>query len=145
LGKDDWAVLKKGAILILFRTGRGIFMSNSTIGDDMKKILLAGLGAVAVTAEKSKELVDKLAKKGEITWEQSKVLNEELTQKMKKTYDEKIAPIFAESKTKVDNVVDNLRTMTREQLKTVREQIEAMEKADEETRDGDDVGGGKDE
>ena len=119
-------------------------MSNNTIGDDLKKILLAGLGAVATTAEKSKELVEKLAKKGEITWEQGKVLNEELTQKMKKTYDEKIAPIFAEGKTKVENVVDNLRTMTREQLKTVKEQIEAMEKADEETRDGEDVGGADD-
>jgi polyhydroxyalkanoate synthesis regulator phasin len=145
LGKNDWAVLKKGAILILFRTGRRIIMNNNNIGDDLKKILLAGLGAVATTAEKSKELVDKLAKKGEITWEQGRVLNEELTQKMKKTYDEKIAPIFAESKTKVENVVDNLRSMTREQLKTVKEQIEAMEKADEETRDGDDVGGGEDE
>lgn len=120
-------------------------MNNNNIGDDLKKILLAGLGAVATTAEKSKELVDKLAKKGEITWEQGRVLNEELTQKMKKTYDEKIAPIFAESKITVENVVDNLRTMTREQLKSVKEQIDAMEKADEETRDGDDVGGGEDE
>ncbi len=120
-------------------------MNNTTIGDDLKKILLAGLGAVATTAEKSKELVERLAKKGEITWEQGKVLNEELTQKMKKTFEEKVAPIFAEGKTKVENVVDNLRTMTREQLKAVKDQIEAMEKADEETRDGDDVGGGEDE
>jgi len=64
---------------------------------------------------------------------------------MKKTFDEKVAPIFAESKTKVENVVDNLRTMTREQLKAVKEQIDAMEKADEETRDGEDAGGGEDE
>jgi polyhydroxyalkanoate synthesis regulator phasin len=111
----------------------------------LKKILLAGLGAVAVTAEKSKELVDQLAKKGEITWEQGKALNEELTRKVKKTFDEKVAPIFTESKTKVDEVADHLRTMTKEQLRSVRDQIDAMEKADEETRDGDDVGGGEDE
>lgn len=115
-------------------------MSN-TIGDDMKKVLLAGLGAVATTVEKSKELVEQLAKKGEITWEQGKALNEELTQKMKKTFDEKVAPIFAESKTKVDEVVDHLRTMTKEQLKAVRDQIDAMEKADEQTQDNDDAGG----
>ncbi len=119
-------------------------MSN-TIGDDLKKILLAGLGAVATTAEKSKELVDQLAKKGEITWEQGKVLNEELSRKVKKTFDEKVAPIFTESKAKVEDVVDNLRSMTKEQLKAVREQIEAMEKVDEETRDGEDVGGGEGE
>ncbi len=119
-------------------------MSN-TIGDDLKKVLLAGLGAVATTVEKSKELVDQLAKKGEITWEQGKALNEELTQKMKKTFDEKVAPIFNESKSKMEDVVDHLRTMTKEQLKAVREQIDAMEKADEETQDGDDVGGEDDE
>ncbi len=118
--------------------------NNNSIGDELKKVLLAGLGAVAVTAEKSKELVDKLAKKGEITWEQGKVLNEELTRKVKKTYDEKVAPIFTESRTKAEKVVDELRTMTKEQLKSVREQIEAMEKADEETRDGEDAGSGKD-
>ncbi len=118
--------------------------NNNSIGDELKKVLLAGLGAVAVTAEKSKELVDKLAKKGEITWEQGKVLNEELTRKMKKTYDEKVAPIFTESRTKAEKVVDELRTMTKEQLKSVKEQIEAMEKADEETRDGEDTGSGKD-
>lgn len=116
-------------------------MDNSNIGEELKKVLLAGLGAVAVTAEKSKELVDKLAKKGEITWEQGKVLNEELSRKMKKAYDEKVAPLFAEGKTKAERVVDDLRTMTREQLQSIREQIEAMEKADEETRDGDDAGG----
>lgn len=120
-------------------------MSNNTIGDDLKKILLAGLGAVAVSVEKSKELVDKLARKGEITWEQGKELNEELTRRMKKTFEEKVAPIFEESKSKVESVVDSLRTMTREQLKAVKEQLEAMEKADEETRDREDAGGGEDE
>jgi len=108
-------------------------MSNN-IGDDLKKILLAGLGAVATTAEKSKELVDQLAKKGEITWEQGKVLNEELSQKVKKAVKENLGPIIGEGKTVVENVVENLRTMTREQLKSVKEQIEAMEKADEDEK-----------
>ena len=44
----------------------------------MKKIFLAGIGAIAVTAEKSAEIVDGLVKKGEITVEQGKILNEEL-------------------------------------------------------------------
>ena len=32
-------------------------------GDGMKKILLAGIGAVAVTTEKSKEVLDEMVKK----------------------------------------------------------------------------------
>ena len=114
---------------------------STCIGDDLKKILLAGLGAVAVTAEKASELVDQLAKKGEITWEEGKVLQEELAHKVKKVVKENISPIFEEGKETVENGVGRLRKMTREQLRTVREQIDAMEQADEETRDGDDVGG----
>lgn len=55
------------------------------LGENMKKLLLAGIGAVAVTAEKSKELLDEMVKKGELTVEQGKVLNEELKHTIKKT------------------------------------------------------------
>ena len=53
--------------------------------DGLKKILLAGIGTVAVTAEKSKDVLDELVKKGELTVEQGKVLNEELKHNIKKT------------------------------------------------------------
>ena len=43
--------------------------------DGLKKILLAGIGTVAVTAEKSKEVLDEMVKRGELTVEQGKVLN----------------------------------------------------------------------
>ena len=46
--------------------------------DGLKKILLAGIGTVAVTAEKSKDVLDELVKKGELTVEQGKVLNEDV-------------------------------------------------------------------
>jgi polyhydroxyalkanoate synthesis regulator phasin len=51
------------------------FDSNK-LGDGLKKLLMAGIGAVATTAEKSQEIIDDLAKKGEITWEQSKDLQQ---------------------------------------------------------------------
>ena len=34
------------------------------LGDGLKKLLLAGVGTVAVTAEKSREILDELVKKG---------------------------------------------------------------------------------
>ena len=46
------------------------------LSDNLKKIFLAGIGAVAVTAEKSKDLLDEMVEKGELTVEQGKVLNE---------------------------------------------------------------------
>ena len=58
--------------------------------DNIKKVILAGIGAVAVTAEKSKELLDEMVEKGELTVEQGKVLNEELKHNVKKTVKEKM-------------------------------------------------------
>lgn len=49
--------------------------------DVIRKTFLAGVGAVATGAEKSQELVNDLVRKGEITVEQGKTLNEELTRK----------------------------------------------------------------
>jgi polyhydroxyalkanoate synthesis regulator phasin len=53
------------------------------ISDTMRKVLLAGIGAVATTAEKSKEILDELVQRGELTVEQGKVLNEELKHNVK--------------------------------------------------------------
>lgn len=46
-----------------------------------KKIVLAGIGSMAYSFEKSSKLIDSLIKKGELTVEQGKELNEELKRK----------------------------------------------------------------
>ena len=46
------------------------------LGENIRKLLLAGIGTAAVTVDKSKEILDDLVKKGELTVEQGKVLNE---------------------------------------------------------------------
>lgn len=56
------------------------------LSEEMKKIVLAGIGAVASTAECSQQLVEKLVKKGELTVEQGKVLNEELKHNIKDVF-----------------------------------------------------------
>ena len=53
----------------------------ATIGDGFKDIFLAGIGAMAVTAEKGKDLVDQLIEKGELTVDQGKQINTELKHK----------------------------------------------------------------
>ena len=58
-------------------------MANVTdnIAGGFKDIFLAGVGALAIGAEKSKEVIDQLIAKGELTVEQGKELNEELKHK----------------------------------------------------------------
>ena len=53
------------------------------LGESIRKLILAGIGAAAVTKEKSEGLLKELVKKGELTVEQGKVLNEELKHNLK--------------------------------------------------------------
>jgi len=57
----------------------------ANIGDGFKNIFLAGIGALAYTGEKSKEVIEQLVEKGEITLEQSRELNDELQRKTTET------------------------------------------------------------
>lgn len=57
-------------------------MADFDFGDGLRKVFLAGVGALATTVEKSLEIVDDLVKKGELTVEQGKALNAELKHKV---------------------------------------------------------------
>lgn len=56
--------------------------------DSIRKVFLAGVGAVATGAEKTTELIEEFVKKGELTVAQGKDLNAELTQKAKEAASE---------------------------------------------------------
>lgn len=57
------------------------------MGEGLRKAFLAGVGAVAATAEKSQQVVEEFVKKGELTVEQGRALNAELTRKAKDVID----------------------------------------------------------
>lgn len=63
-------------------------MADLNLGEGLRKIVLAGIGALATTYEKSSEIVDELVKKGEITVEQGKALNTELKRKVSEVVDD---------------------------------------------------------
>ena len=96
--------------------------------DGLKKILLAGIGTVAVTAEKSKDVLDDLVKKGELTVEQGKVLNEELKHNIKKTVKDNVNVSVKASSP--EELTELLGKMTPEQLEQLKEQLTKMETAE---------------
>ena len=103
------------------------------LGDNIKKELLAGIGAVAVTGEKSKELLDEMVKKGELTVEQGKVLNEELKHNIKKTMKDKVnVSVKATSPEDLDMLLDE---MSPEQIQLLKERILAKEENKEENKE----------
>lgn len=94
------------------------------IGENVKKILLAGIGAVATTAEKSKEILDEMVKKGELTVEQGKVLNEELKHNIKQTIKENVNVSVKVSQP--EELDEFLEKMTPEQIALLKERIDKM-------------------
>lgn len=86
------------------------------LSESMKKIILAGIGAAATTADKSKEILDDLVKRGELTVEQGKVLNEELKHNVKQA-----------GKKEEAEAADLLKDMTPEQIAALKAQLAKMD------------------
>lgn len=62
-------------------------MENLTEG--LRKVFLAGVGAVALTAEKTEEIIGEMIEKGEATVDQGKALNKELKRTITDNKDKK--------------------------------------------------------
>ena len=100
------------------------------LGENLKKLLLVGIGTAAVTAEKSKEILDELVKKGELTVEQGKVLNKELKHNIKETIKDNVKVSVKVSTP--EELQTLLEKMTPEQIEQLKQQISNMEQAAEE-------------
>ena len=95
------------------------------LSEELKRVLLAGIGAAATTAEKSKELIDDFVKKGELTVEQGKVLNEELKHVVK----EKLR-----TPADVDMIKRDLEKVTPEELSAIKAKIAELEATTDESK-----------
>lgn len=100
----------------------------TNISEDLKKIFLFGVGAMAMTAEKSKVIIDELVTKGELTVEQGKVLNEELMHNIKETIKDNVTAAKPETPTAVDEMAANIDKLTDDDFQALKEKIEILEK-----------------
>ena len=107
-------------------------MADFDLGEGLRRVFLAGVGALATgvelgqqSFEKSQQIVDGLVKKGELTVEQGKVLNQELRhdfrEKMKSNINVSVKP------SSPDELKDLLDRMTPEQLDALKEQLKNMD------------------
>lgn len=81
----------------------------------MKKLLLAGIGTMAVTYEKAEAMVNELVKKGEIAVNEGKELNEELKRK-----------IDSSGKTEKNQTMENIKKMVSELQFASKKDIEDL-------------------
>ena len=100
---------------------KGAFIMLGNLESDLKKVLLAGIGALATTVEKSKDIVEELVKKGEITVEQGKALNEELKHDIQEQKEEKASAAYAADVTK------KLEHLNAEDLAKIKEKLAELE------------------
>ena len=96
------------------------------LGESIRKLILAGIGAAAVTKEKSEGLLKELVKKGELTVEQGKVLNEELKRNVKEAIRDNVTVHVV---TPSDDLMSAVDDMDDESLAALKERIRAAEEA----------------
>lgn len=94
------------------------------LGESLRKLILAGIGAAAATKEKSDELLKELVKKGELAVEQGKVLNEELKHNLKDAIRDNVTVNVVRP-----DVMDAVDSMTDDELETLKARIHAAEAA----------------
>ena len=104
------------------------------LGESIRKLILAGIGAAAVTKEKSEGLLKELVKKGELTVEQGKVLNEELKHNLKDAIRDNVTVSVV--RPDVMDAVDNMTDAELEALKARIHAAEARRSAEEKTEGG---------
>ncbi len=97
------------------------------IGNGLRKIVLAGIGATAVTVEKSQEILKDLVDKGELTVEQGKVLNEELKHSVKDKVDG-----VKKNVSKKAEVAEILEGMSDEQISQLKALLDSFKQSAEE-------------
>lgn len=93
-------------------------------GEELHKMFLAGVGAMAITGDKAKALIEELVKRGELTVAQGKVLNEELQQKIKTKMQEAVG-----CKPNAEHVSECIEKMTPEERAAIRAKLEELEKS----------------
>ena len=94
------------------------------IGEGLRKLILAGIGTAAVTAEKSREILDELVKKGEITVEQGKALNQELKHNIREAA-KKTEASEEENKDTEEQMKEFLDRLTPEQMAALKKQLDS--------------------
>ena len=95
------------------------------LNEELKTLFLAGVGAAAVTAEKTKALVGELVEKGRLTVEQGRVLNEELHHRSGPV--SRAVPPDSEA----DQLLRSLDRMSPEDLAALNAKLAAMDAAED--------------
>ena len=86
--------------------------------NDLKKVLLAGIGLTAMTVDKADRFVKELVEKGRLTVEEGKELEQELKRQSKEEAQEFLA--------KLDAKKSSVEYATKDDVKRLEEKLDAL-------------------
>lgn len=92
--------------------------------DAARKVLLAGIGAVALAQEEIEDFVNKLVERGEIAEKDGKKLVREVMERRKKETDKAEDEIAK----RVEDVLDRMNVPTKSDIEVLSEKITALSK-----------------
>lgn len=96
------------------------------LGEGLRKLILAGVGAAAATKEKSEVIFQELVRKGELTVEQGRVLNEELKHNLREAIRENVTVNVLDMS---EDIMSSVKDMDDEQLEALKQCIRDAEQA----------------
>jgi polyhydroxyalkanoate synthesis regulator phasin len=88
--------------------------------EDLKNIILMGLGAMSLTTDKAKELKEELLKKGNELYESGKVANEELKHNIQEKIKDNVTVVVKNDVTK-DDIKKAIKDMSDTDKKEIAE------------------------
>ena len=92
------------------------------IGEDVRKVMMAGIGALSAIAEKTHETIESLAQKGEEALSRGQVLNERMRHKIQQAFRGGDAARTPDK----DDILKALDSLKPEDLKAVKEKLRGM-------------------
>lgn len=95
--------------------------------DELKKILLAGIGSIAYTYEKSANVIEELVEKGRLSIDEGKELSQELKRNFKdksESFTEKVTPLTKED---LKNTLEEMDFVSKDEFNDLKEQVADLE------------------
>ena len=96
--------------------------------EELKNIVLMGLGAMALTTDKAKELREELLEKGTKLYQEGKVANEELKHNIEQKIKESVTVVVEEKDIMKEDIMKAVEMMNEDEKEELRSLLGKKEK-----------------
>lgn len=91
--------------------------------NELKNLLLAGLGSAAYTYEKASKVIDDMVQKGKLTMDEGKELSEELKRNIKNKVED-VKPLTKED---LVSILSQMNFATKDDLQNIKQRLDMLE------------------